>query len=122
MPYSCSSIAAIMSTGVVHRLKLCLVHVAWLHVDDTKDIQNPGWNSINVVEPRVTKVVIVAPSNDGMDAASIWHEMQHIVCRPSNNGVSPKDQMSHSSSKVASTTLSARFDPRNLLSHTSRLL
>jgi hypothetical protein len=73
-PIHAPPIVAITSNRVLHRLKLCLVHVAWLHIEDTKDIQNLSWDSINLVEPRVTKVVIVAPSNNGMDAASIYHE------------------------------------------------
>jgi hypothetical protein len=74
----------------------------WVHVDGTKDIHNPSWDSINLVEPRaVTKsVVIVAPSNNGMDAASIRHEKSHIICGPSNTAPRPKDQRSHSSSRV----------------------
>jgi hypothetical protein len=44
--------------------------VAWVHVDNT-DIQNLSLDLINVVEPRVTKtVVVVAPPNNGKDVES----------------------------------------------------
>jgi hypothetical protein len=48
--------------------------VAWVQVDESKDIQNPSLDWINVVEPRVTKVVIVAPSKVGIDVELIRHE------------------------------------------------
>jgi hypothetical protein len=39
-PVHAPPIVAITNNRVLHRLKLCLVHVVWLHIDDTKDIQN----------------------------------------------------------------------------------
>jgi hypothetical protein len=42
-----------------------------------KNIQNPSLDSINLVEPRVTKVVILAPANNGMDFESIF--VAHIA-------------------------------------------
>jgi hypothetical protein len=55
---------------VLDWLRVCLVCVARVDID-TKDIQNPRLDLVNVVEPRVTKVVVVAPSNTGMDIVSI---------------------------------------------------